>query len=39
MGVDSPYQGITSSMGLGNLVGTLLDGYYLINQNRAVRAW
>lgn len=39
MGVNSGYQGITGSMGLGNLVGTLLDGYYLINQNRATRAW
>lgn len=39
IGVDSRYQGTTSSMDLGNLVGTLLDGHYLINQNRAARAW
>lgn len=31
MGVDTSYQGKTSSMDLGNLVGTLLDGHCLIN--------
>ena len=39
IGVDSRYQGTTSSVDLGDLVGTLLDGHYLINQNRAARAW
>lgn len=39
MSVDSSYQGVISSIGLGNLVGTLLDGHYLIKQNRAARAW
>lgn len=39
MQVDSAYLGVISPIGLENLIGTLLDGHYLIKQNSAARAW